>query len=137
MLSAVVARHIAGRCPHCNLPTFYMAGRMTHSCLRCGRVYHLGSEGERTPSNGNRIQRRRSQPSPRRFNGWRLLRPRAAAFGVNLTAGPLDREKKEYPQIAQISADFETGRRCATQSAKICEIGGWLAAPQRALQFGL
>ena len=86
MLSAVVARHIAGRCPHCNLPTFYTAGRMSHGCLRCGRVYNLGSEGERTRGDGNRIQRRRSQPSPRRSNRWPFfLKPRAAAFGVNLT----------------------------------------------------
>lgn len=39
----------AGRCPYCDLPTFYEIGHKSHSCLRCGRIFRLTEDGERTP----------------------------------------------------------------------------------------
>jgi hypothetical protein len=101
ILAAVVARQIAGRCPHCNLPTVYTPGRMSHTCLRCSRIYFLGTEGESTP------RRRKYRSAPRRANWQASGDFRQAAERTKRLSGFFENSCRKS---ATLRIDFLPGR---------------------------
>ncbi len=46
LVLSISATQTAGKCPHCAVPTFYIPGRVAHSCPLCNRIYRLGECGE-------------------------------------------------------------------------------------------